>query len=67
MQTEVVQKVAGMQPVDCRIIGIMLLSEVKPLYCLKILSDMADEDYRTSKIYQTRIALFNSKGISEKP
>ena len=37
----------------------MLLSEVKPLHCQKIFSDMADEDYRTSTIYQTRIALFN--------
>lgn len=42
-----------------KIIGKMLLSEVKPLYCQKIFSDMADEDYRTSTIYQTRIALFN--------
>lgn len=37
----------------------MLLSEVKPLHCQKIFSDMADKDYRTSTIYQTRIALFN--------
>ena len=42
-----------------KIIGKMLLSEVKPLHCQKIFSDMADEDYRTSTIYQTRIALFN--------
>jgi integrase len=37
----------------------MLLSEVKPLHCQKIFSDMADENYRTTTIYQTRIALFN--------
>ena len=42
-----------------KIMGKMLLSEVKPLHCQKIFSDMADEDYRTSTIYQTRIALFN--------
>ncbi len=42
-----------------KIIGKMLLSEVKPLHCQKIFSDMADEDYRTTTIYQTRIALFN--------
>ena len=41
------------------IIGKMLLSEVKPLHCQKIFSDMADEGYRTTTIYQTRIALFN--------
>lgn len=42
-----------------KIIGKMLLSDVKPLHCQKIFSDMADEGYRTSTIYQTRIALFN--------
>ncbi len=42
-----------------KIIGKMLLSEVKPLHCQKIFSDMADENYRTTTIYQTRIALFN--------
>ena len=42
-----------------KIIGKMLLSEVKPLHCQKIFSDMADEDDRTSTIYQTRIALFH--------
>lgn len=42
-----------------KIIGKMLLSEVKPLHCQKVFSDMADENYRTSTIYQTRIALFN--------
>lgn len=42
-----------------KIIGKMLLSEVKPLHCQKIFSDMADEGYRTTTIYQTRIALFN--------
>lgn len=42
-----------------KIIGKMLLSEVKPLHCQKIFNDMADENYRTTTIYQTRIALFN--------
>lgn len=42
-----------------KIIGKLLLSDVKPLHCQKIFSDMADEGYRTSTIYQTRIALFN--------
>lgn len=42
-----------------KIIGKMLLSEVKPLHCQKIFSDMVDENYRTTTIYQTRIALFN--------
>lgn len=42
-----------------KIIGKLLLSDVKPLHCQKIFSDMADEGYRTTTIYQTRIALFN--------
>ena len=37
----------------------MKLSEVKPLHCRKIMNNMADEGYRTSTIYQTRIALYN--------
>lgn len=37
----------------------MLLTDVKPLHCQKIFLDMADEDYRTSTIYQARIALYN--------
>lgn len=41
------------------IIGKMLLTEVKPVHCQKIFSNMADEGYRTSTIYQARIALFN--------
>lgn len=41
------------------IIGKKLLSEVKPIHCQKIFSDMADEGYKTSTIYQTRIALYN--------
>ena len=47
------------------IIGKMLLSEVKPLHCQKIFSDMADEGYRTTTIYQTRIALFNMLEIAK--
>lgn len=41
------------------IIGKMILSEVKPLHCQLIFNQMADEGYRTSTVYQTRIALFN--------
>lgn len=41
------------------VIGKKLLTEVKPIHCQKIFTDMADEGYRTSTIYQTRIALFN--------
>ncbi len=41
------------------VIGRKLLTEVKPIHCQKILSDMADEGYRTSTIYQTCITLFN--------
>lgn len=41
------------------VIGKKLLTEVKPIHCQKIFSDMAEEGYKTSTIYQTRIALFN--------
>ena len=41
------------------VIGTKLLNEIKPLHCQKIMSDMADKGYKTSTIYQTRIALFN--------
>lgn len=41
------------------VIGKMLLSDIKPLHCQKIFLNMADEGYRTSTLYQTRIALFN--------
>ncbi len=40
---------------DC--IGNMLLSEIKPMHCQNVLNRMKD-DYKTSTIYQTRIALF---------
>ena len=33
--------------------------EIKPLHCQRILSEMAEKGYKTSTIYQTRIALFN--------
>lgn len=42
-----------------KVIGKKLLTEVKPIHCQKIFTDMADEGYKTSTIYQTRIALFN--------
>lgn len=42
-----------------KVIGKKLLTEVKPIHCQKVFTNMADEGYRTSTIYQTRIALFN--------
>ena len=41
------------------VIGNKLLTDVKPIHCQKIFSDMADEGYKTTTIYQTRIALYN--------
>lgn len=41
------------------VIGNKLLTEVKSIHCQKIFSDMADEGYKTTTIYQTRIALYN--------
>lgn len=41
------------------VIGKKLLTEVKLIHCQKIFSDMADDGYRTTTIYQTRIALYN--------
>ncbi len=42
-----------------KIIGRKILTEVKSIHCQKIFTDMAEEGYKTSTIYQTRIALFN--------
>lgn len=41
------------------VIGSKLLADVKPIHCQRIFSNMADEGYKTSTIYQTRIALYN--------
>ncbi|SFR69662.1 tyrosine-type recombinase/integrase [[Clostridium] aminophilum] len=41
------------------VIGKKLLTEVKPIHCQRIFSDMADAGYKTSTIYQTRITLYN--------
>lgn len=41
------------------VIGNKLLKDVKPIHCQRIFSDMADEGYKTTTIYQTRIALYN--------
>ncbi len=41
------------------IIGQMILSEVKTIHCQQIMNKMADEGYRTSTLYQTRITLYN--------
>ncbi len=41
------------------IIGKMKLTDVKPVHCQKIMNDMAEEGYKTTTIYQTRIALYN--------
>lgn len=35
----------------------MILSDVKPMHCQNVLNQMKD-DYKSSTIYQTRIALF---------
>ena len=40
-------------------IGSKLLFEIKPLHCQRIFSEMAEEGYRSTTIYQTRIALYN--------
>lgn len=42
-----------------KVIGKKRLSEVKPIHCQKIFTDMANEGYRTTTIYQTRITLYN--------
>lgn len=41
------------------VIGGLLLADVKPIQCQTIMNQMSDEGYRTSTIYQTRIALYN--------
>ncbi len=41
------------------LIGSKLLTEVKPIHCQRIFSNMAEEGYKTTTIYQTRIALYN--------
>lgn len=41
------------------VIGNKLLTDVKPIHCQKIFSNMAEEGYKTTTIYQARIALFN--------
>lgn len=42
-----------------KVIGRKILTEVKPIHCQKIFTNMADEGYKTSTIYQARITLFN--------
>lgn len=41
------------------VIGNKTLCSVNPIHCQKIMTNMADEGYRTSTIYQTRITLYN--------
>lgn len=41
------------------IIGNKLLKEVNTIHCQKIMNNMADEDYGTATIYQTRITLYS--------
>lgn len=41
------------------VIGNKLLTDVKPVHCQQIFSNMAEEGYKTTTIYQTRIALYN--------
>lgn len=42
-----------------KVIGNVLLVDVKPLHCQKIFTDMVEEGYSTSTMYLTRYALFN--------
>ncbi len=42
-----------------KVIGDKLLIDVKPIHCQKIFTIMADEGYKSSTIYQARIALYN--------
>ena len=42
-----------------KVIGNKLLKDVKPLHCQKILTDMAEQGYKTATIYQARIAIYN--------
>ncbi len=41
------------------VIGNKLLTDVKPIHCQRVFTKMAEEGYKTSTIYQTRIALYN--------
>lgn len=41
------------------VIGKLLLTEVKPIHCQKIFTNMGENGYRTTTIYQTRITLYN--------
>ena len=41
------------------VIGKKMLGSVNTIHCQTIMNNMADEGYRTSTIYQTRIALYN--------
>lgn len=41
------------------VIGKKLLTDIKPIHCQRIFSNMADEGYKTSTIYQARITLYN--------
>lgn len=42
-----------------KVIGKKLLTEVKPIHCQNFFTKMAEEGYRTSTLYQTRITLYN--------
>ena len=42
-----------------KVIGKKILTAIKPIHCQKIFMNMADEGYRTTTIYQTRITLYN--------
>lgn len=41
------------------VIGKLLLTEVKPIHCQKIFTNMGENGYKTTTIYQTRITLYN--------
>lgn len=46
-------------------IGGMLLADVKPLHCQKILSGMADQGYGSSTIQQTKVILHDMFALAE--
>ena len=41
------------------VIGDKLLGDVKPIHCQKVFSNMAEEGYSSTTIYQTRITLYS--------
>ena len=42
-----------------RIIGDMLLADIKPIHCQMIFNEMSENGYKTTTMYQARITLYN--------